>query len=654
MCQSQIEILQRALKREKTARKAAEQILEEKSKELYYTNQKLKDLLGEKSSQLEGVFENILDAYVIIDLKGNIIKFNESAIKLFGYDIRKEKVNITNLIYKDDFKYAISSFEKLKSTGVFKNYEIRLSTKSKEVKWVQINASIIFDKNEQPVAAQGILRDVTNQKNWEQKLIESENRLSTLVSNLDIGIVLENENQKIELTNNKFCEFFNTKVDPEYLKGRDCMAAAHNFKLQFKNSEKFLNKVQKINADKIAVFGEELETFDGKILECNYLPIKYGDTNKGYLWTFKDVTLYKRYSKSLKEQKQKYYNIIANMNLGLLEVNIDGEVLMVNQSFSEISGYSEKELLGLVATEVFSMDGRNTKAIQNEINKREKGQSNSYEVKVKTKFAEEKYWLVSVTPNLDFEGNQIGSIAVTLDITNFKKLQNQKERLLSKLAKSNDELQEYAHIVSHDLKSPLRSIDALVSWLKDDNKGKLDELSMRNFALIETTLEKMEQLITDVLNYSSIGSDIAKKTDVDLNDLVNQLVDIMYVPKHIEVRVLNTLPHIKGDQTKLQQLFQNLISNAVKFIDKNLGEITIDFEDLKSHYKFKVQDNGIGIDKNYHDKIFKIFHSLRKSKDSSGIGLSIVKKIVDLHEGEVWLDSIPNVGTIFYFTLKKE
>jgi signal transduction histidine kinase len=135
--------------------------------------------------------------------------------------------------------------------------------------------------------------------------------------------------------------------------------------------------------------------------------------------------------------------------------------------------------------------------------------------------------------------------------------------------------------------------------------------------------------------------------------MFKELIAMLYVPKHIKIKSLKQLPTLKGDKTKLQQLFQNLISNAIKFIDKDKGEIIIDVEDLKSHYKFSIKDNGIGIEKKFHDKIFKIFHALNKSKDSTGIGLSIVKKIVDLHEGEIWLDSEPNVGTTFYFTLKK-
>jgi light-regulated signal transduction histidine kinase (bacteriophytochrome) len=214
-------------------------------------------------------------------------------------------------------------------------------------------------------------------------------------------------------------------------------------------------------------------------------------------------------------------------------------------------------------------------------------------------------------------------------------------------------LQEYAHIVSHDLKSPLRSIDALINWIKEDNKDKLDEMSLQNMELIEDTLEKMEQLISDVLMYSSIGAKVVEEDLVDLNELVNELQKILYIPDHISVNILNTLPSIKGDRTKLKQLFQNFISNAVKFNDKEKGTIEIDVLNQDDYYKFSVKDNGIGIDKKYHDKIFKIFHALNKSKDSTGIGLSIIKKIINLHKGDVWIESSLGKGTTFHFTLKK-
>jgi signal transduction histidine kinase len=193
----------------------------------------------------------------------------------------------------------------------------------------------------------------------------------------------------------------------------------------------------------------------------------------------------------------------------------------------------------------------------------------------------------------------------------------------------------------------------LVSWIKTDNQGLLDGNTLQNFDLIEVTLEKMELLISDILLYSSIASTTSETTNVNLDIILKDLQKILFIPENISVRVLNKLPIVKGEKTKLQQLFQNLIDNAIKFNDKEKGLIQIDVVENKTFYEFSIKDNGIGIQKKYHDKIFKIFNSLKPSKESSGIGLSIVKKIVDVYQGEIWIESELKIGTTFYFTLKK-
>ncbi len=246
------------------------------------------------------------------------------------------------------------------------------------------------------------------------------------------------------------------------------------------------------------------------------------------------------------------------------------------------------------------------------------------------------------------------TLRTALNIRERRKAEMKNKSLLEQLERSNDELQEYAHVVSHDLKSPLRSINALVSWIKEDNSGEFDDNTLKNFDLIGMTLEKMEQLISDILIYSSVESKKANKTKVDLNTVVNELKRILYIPDHINLLVKTKLPSIYGEKAKFQQLFQNLISNAIKFNDKEEGMIEIDVDDKGSFYQFTVKDNGVGIAKKYHKKIFEIFHSLKKdNEDSTGIGLSIVKKIINLHEGQIWLDSSPGIGTTFYFTIKK-
>lgn len=529
MSQSEVDILKRALAREKASRKAAEEILEAKSAELYEVNKKLEashseleTLYSKTSSQLQGVFENIVDAYVIMDLWGNILKMNQAAVDLLSFKTKKDDANLMTLVDPKEIDRIAPAFKNLIDKGSMTDFKVNIITNTKERKLVHINASTIYENGE-AVGAQGIVRDIT----------------------------LEN-----------------------------------------------------------------------------------------------------KYQQALEAEKQKYSNIIANMNLGLVEVNIDDEILMVNQSFENISGYSQKELIGSKGGKLF-LENKNKNVIKIENQKRQKGESSSYELKVKNKSGQNRYWLISGAPNYDLKGNVIGSIGIHLDITELKNLEFQKEKLLHKLEKSNDELQEYAHIVSHDLKSPLRSIDALVQWIKEDNKGKLDEVTIQNFAHIETTLVKMEQLISDILDYSSVTSNNSKTEIVDLQLLISDLLDMIYKPDHIKIKLLNTLPTLNGDKVKLQQVFQNLITNAIKFNDKEKGIVEIDVKSRKNDFLFSVRDNGIGIEPQFQDKVFKIFHALNKRKDSTGIGLSIVKKIVSLHEGDIWLESAIDQGTTFYFTLKK-
>lgn len=652
MDSNKVEILERALKREKAARKAAEKILEEKSRDLYLLSEELKTLLNEKSSLLKGLFDTINDAYLVIDLKGNILEMNKVAFKVINSDLKKEKINIKDLVYKDDIDYVEDFFKTLHKEGSTDAYTLRILTKSKEIMWLQVKGTLLFNNENKPIAAQAIIRDITKEKKASDLLVESENRLSSIIMNLDKAVLLEDENRKIVLTNQKFCDLFNIPVSPDLMIGQDCSNAAEQSKELFKKPEDFVNKLSEILQKKEKVLADELVMKNGTILERDFIPIVSDIKYKGHLWTYKDVTLKKQYNKSLETLKEKYSNIIANMNLGLMEVNNQDEILMINHSFAKMSGYSEKELIGKKGIEVF-LDFVDAETLHKESLKRIKGKSNSYELKVKNKKGDIKHWLVSGAPNYNLQGETIGSIGIHLDITPLKTLQFQKENILKELEQKNKDLNEYAHIVSHDLKSPLRSIDALVSWIKMDNADMFDDVTLQNFNLISKTLETMEKIISDVLEYSSAGANTSKQEIVNLNKTLNNLKKVLFIPENISLNVLTKLPVIVGDDIKFQQLFQNLIGNAIKFSDKEKGIVEIDCVEKSTYYQFSIKDNGMGIEKKYHDKIFKAFHSLNKSEDSSGIGLSIVRKIIDLYKGKIWLESEPNVGTTFYFTLKK-
>lgn len=638
MRQDEIDILKQQLAEEKAARISAETELSEVKKRLDNTENGLK--VG---------CESIIDAYLIMDLSGNILKMNESARNILDFNGDGIGYNLMSMVNQEDLEKVKTSFKQLLNEGIITNFELKIKTPLQQYKIVQINGNILYE-NGSPVAAQGIIREITKSKEAEEKLRESEDRLATVILNLDKGILLEDENRSIIVTNNKFCEFFKIPLQPEELVGVDCRNAAEEAKYLFKEPEAFVNRINTIINHREVVTGEELEMVDGRVFERDYVPVFRNGKLKGHLWTYKDFTVRRQYRETLDQERLKYRNVITKMNLGLVEVDLKDHIIVANENFLRMSGYSAEELIGSDAKNLFRFD---QEFFEEKRGNRDQGLTDSYEIKMITKRGEERDWLVSVAPNFDSNGNMIGTIGIHLDITHVKSLEREKVDLLGALERSNNELQEYAHIVSHDLKSPLRSINALVSWIKDDNKGKLDAPTIQNLGLIETTLERMEQLISDVLAYSSVGFYENEKEPVNVQEVVQDLIEILFIPEHITVYILKPLPVVFGHKTKIQQLFQNLISNAIKFIDKEKGFIYISFEELDEAYQFSVQDNGMGIDKKFHEKIFKVFHALKKSHDSTGIGLSIVQKIVELHHGKIWLESKPNKGTTFFFTLKK-
>lgn len=657
-----ISVLERALARERAARKQAEKILEEKAAELYQLNQKLTDsnkkiesLFKAAKTELTGVFTNLADAYMVMDMSCNIIKMNDAAKQLLGYDNSKENLNFLNIVAQDHKDQMGVNLSNLRQSGTLKDCKIQIDTFTKEVKILHINCSLMYkETSNEPVAIQAILRDITQQVIAEQELKASENKLSLIVENLEDGLFLVDDNDVIKLVNKRMCELFQLQTAPDLLMGQNLANSEFNFDDVFENSIQVIERYQEIVKEKETVLGEELHLKSGLILERNYIPVFEEKKFKGHLWSFKDVTLQKRLRKGLEVEKEKYSSIIANMNLGLVEIGNDRLIQKVNQSFELLTGYTAEELKGKKGADLLLKEvPESLKTFASEINQREHGVSSTYEIEGFNKSGEKRYWLVSGAPNYTLSGEHSGSIGIVLDITEIRNLQLQKEALADKLEKSNIELQEYAHIVSHDLKSPLRSIYALVSWLKEDNEGKLDEISLENFRLIETTLEKMEQLITDILTYSSAGSEVPETKNVALDQLLKEMLQLLYIPEHVSIHIQENLPVLKGDNAKIQQVFQNLISNAIKFMDKEQGEIEVGYQSKRGFHEFYVKDNGMGIDEKYHQKIFEIFHSLNKGKDSTGIGLSIVKKIVNFYKGDIWVESKPGKGTTFRFTIKK-
>lgn len=666
MQNNEVEVLKRALERQKKARAQAERILEEKSKELYDTtihlkraNAQLENLLDEKTDEVDAGFLSIIDSYVVMDLEFNVVRSNESAKEFLQFDKGNPKINLSSYVHPEFIQYTAESVQTLLETGILKNYRAKINLPDGDEKFVQINASLIYDRNGDPIAAQGILRDITQEKdietllgNQRKQLKESESRLATLIKNLEMAVLLEDENRKIALTNKKFCEMFGVPVNPEEMIGMDCANAAKESKNNFKNPDKFMGRIAEILKNREPVLADELEMVDGRILERDYIPVISDGVYKGHLWSYRDVTLNRTFKRNLQAEKDKYSGIIANMNLGLVEVDTNDRIQMVNQSFCDMSGFTENELIGKYASDVLSVQDKSIIAEKNA--KRIENESDSYEIEVINKHGDYRHWLISGAPRYDEKGQVIGSIGIHLDITEQKKLQFEKEKLMVKLEQSNESLKEYAYVVSHDLKSPLRSIEALATWLSNDYSDALGDTGKEYLGMIQDKIESMENLISGILAYSTANTSELNNIQIDLNEVISEITDSIYIPENVKVLSPKPLPLIIADRTKMHQLFQNIISNAVVHIEKENGKVEVLYQEASDHWKFCIKDNGVGIPKKYHKKIFEIFQSASNDKKSTGIGLSIVKKIIDRYNGTVWVESEEGVGTDFHFTLEKQ
>ena len=228
-------------------------------------------------------------------------------------------------------------------------------------------------------------------------------------------------------------------------------------------------------------------------------------------------------------------------------------------------------------------------------------------------------------------------------------------RAVEELEEMNRELTDFARIVSHDLKAPLRGIRSIVQWMVKDWDDKLDDEDRVQIDHLTRRVVRMQNLIDGILAYSKAGHGVQEWERVDPNVLVPQVVDTLSPPKGISVRIAPAMPTVQYSEVQLTQILQNLISNAVEHMDKPEGVIDVQGRDTSGFWEFSVADNGPGIPKKYHNRIFEVFQVLapRDEKESTGVGLAIVKKIVEAGGGQVWVESEEGEGSTFYFTLPK-
>ncbi|MFV1952026.1 MAG: ATP-binding protein, partial [Nitrospinota bacterium] len=352
----------------------------------------------------------------------------------------------------------------------------------------------------------------------------------------------------------------------------------------------------------------------------------------------------------LNDMKNYLENILEHSADMIITTDTDMNIVSFNKGAEKILGYKREDVIGTDIKEIWFDKDEQRELTENVI---KKGDVSSYETRFVTKGDGYIYISLTLSQLKDDSNKVIGTVGISKDITEKKKLEKE-------LIESNQELENFVYTVSHDLKAPLRTIDGFATILLDDYKDKLDRDGRHYLARIRNAASHMGRLIRDLLELSRIGKVANPHTRVSVLDILNKVKEVLRYnleDNKAELNIVSSLPSIRCDRVRMVQMLSNLISNAIKFVDKNkTPKIEIGYKDKKTYYEFYVKDNGIGIEMEYLSSIFDIFHRLHNSEEygGTGIGLTIVKRIIELHNGNIWVKSKMGEGSTFYFTIPKD
>lgn len=396
-------------------------------------------------------------------------------------------------------------------------------------------------------------------------------------------------------------------------------------------------------------------------LEISIIPVK--QNGEMFFCSFiQDISERKTAENNLKYQEEKYRNIIANMNLGLIEVDTNEIIKFANQSFAEISGYEINELIGKNPSEIFVF-GENFEIMKAKNNKRLQGISDIYQIPIKNKRGELKWWAISGAPNFDDKGKFVGSIGIHLDITEQKQLEIDLEKEKEKAQEASKAKEAFLSNMSHEIRTPL---NAIIGFLRELEKQELTNLQKKYIDNSTVASKHLLAIINNVLDISKIeaGEMSFESEDFILENSIKNVTIVLQPLLDQKGLELTTViaPEIenvlKGDTLRLQQILFNLIGNAIKFTQKGTISINCDVisnNSISQEIRISVSDTGIGMEKNFIDNIFNKFSQEDKGTTrkygGTGLGLSITRELIKLMDGKIEIESEKNKGTTIRFYL---
>ncbi len=389
----------------------------------------------------------------------------------------------------------------------------------------------------------------------------------------------------------------------------------------------------------------------------------------GFVVIIEDRTEQKLADKALFENQHSLEMILKGGNIGYWNWDISTGHVTFNRIWAKMLGYHLSDVEPVISTWRDNIHPDDRDELLERVERLLSAEETSFEsvYRLETKSGQWKWFLGNyfIMEKGDALSRRIASVSI--DITDRKRAEEEIKRLnadledrvaarTKELESANRELKEFASVVSHDLKAPLRGISQLTGWLKNDFQDVINDEGQMHIDLIINRARRMNRLIDGILEYSRIRRTENRSEVVDCNSLVDEVVELIMPPEGTRVFCENHLPSLLTDRLRLEQVFLNLIGNAVKHMKDGGGTVRISSQKTGNIWQFCVADDGEGIDSRYHEKIFKIFQTLNHHNDeeSTGIGLTLVKKIIENSGGKIWLESEAGKGSRFFFTVLED
>ncbi|MBF0108645.1 MAG: PAS domain S-box protein [Magnetococcales bacterium] len=531
-----------------------------------------------------------------------------------------------------------------------------------EPRILDARVSAILDRENRTTGFLLMVRDVTDARKAHEAFVRSERKYRLLVESANDAILIADADSGIIVdANSKAGELLGRPVSEVIGMHQTALHPPHEIE---RYQQLFREHVQKGKGLLSGVFIVRRDGGEVPVEICAGVT-DLGD-GRMILGIFRDVTERHLFERSLQEERRKFQATFEQAAVGIAHLAPDGTFLLLNQRYCDILGYSRDELTARHFQELTLADERDQDRLRSREMIADRMTHYAAERRLLHKNGHSIWVMLSVSPIRDDQKNTVFFVSVIEDISERKDLE---ERLLTlnqdlerrvaertrDLERSNQDLQQFASVASHDLQEPLRLVTGFVQLLEKRYRDQLDEQANRYIAYAVDGTHHMQKLINNLLTYARMGTRNDTFTDTDMNQAMDQALSHLtqWISESQATITRDPLPTLQADAPLMIQLFQNLLGNALKFRGEHPPVIHVTAEKNASQWIFSVTDNGIGIDSRHHERIFLIFQRLHSKArfEGTGIGLALCKRIIERHGGSIRVESTPNQGSTFLFSL---